>query len=136
MNNNKTLPTSIDVAAYLQTILDEKRRTDSEKLVEVMKKVTGAQPVMWGPSIVGFGTYHYHYETDREGDTVAVGFAARKSALVLYGVLFYEQNVKLAKALGAFKPGKGCLYIKDLDKVDHTVLSEMIDIAYKARNNC
>lgn len=135
MSANKTIPTDESVMAYLQAIDSEKRRQDAETITELMHKITGTPAVMWGPSIVGFGTYHYTYETGREGDTVAVGFSARKNALVLYGVMHYDQNAAPAQSLGSVTFGKGCIYIKDLSKVNKDVLSGMIKTAFAARNN-
>ncbi len=135
MSSNKTIPTSEDVATYLTGVQDEKRRSDAEELVKLMAEATGAQPVMWGTSIVGFGKYHYVYETGREGDTVAVGFSARKNALALYGIVHYDQNAEESKKLGAATLGKGCLYIKDLAKINMKVLADMIASAFQGRNN-
>ena len=132
---NKTIPTDESVTAYLRAIDDEKRRKDAETITELMHTITGAPAVMWGTSIVGFGKYHYIYETGREGDTVAVGFSARKNALVLYGVMHYDQNAAPAQSLGSVTLGKGCIYIKDLSKVNQDVLSDMVKTAFAARNN-
>lgn len=135
MNNNKTVKTSDSVATFLDTISDEKRRDDSKELVSLMTSITGAQAAMWGPSIIGFGTNHYVYESGREGDTVAVGFSPRKSALVLYGIINDNQSVESSKKLGPVKIGKGCIYIKSLEAIDKILLSEMISVAFKQRNN-
>ena len=135
MKENKTQRTTDSVAEFLDTILDEKRLEDSKELVNIMAAATGSQAEMWGASIIGFGTHHYIYESGREGDTVAVGFSPRKNALVVYGIIMYEKNVKQAKKLGLIKLGKGCLYIKSLGDVDNTLLSEMISEAFMLRNN-
>jgi hypothetical protein len=90
---------------------------------------------MWGPGIVGFGKQHYKYESGREGDIMAVGFAPRKAALVLYGVIYYEHNREQLEKLGAVTAGKGCLYIKDLDKIDKHTLEKMISDAFVQNNN-
>ncbi len=99
-----------------------------------MSEVTGESPQMWGSSIIGFGVHHYIYETGREGDTVKVGFAPRKQALVLYGLKFYEVNIELLKNLGPHTSGKGCLYIKDLDAIDLPILKELILTAYASKS--
>lgn len=134
MTENKTRPTADSVSDFIEAIVHEKRRADSRELATLMQKVTGVAPVMWG-SIVGFGKYHYKYATGREGDTVAVGFSPRKQALSLYGVIFYEQNAGKLKDLGEYETGKGCLYIKDLDKIDKKVLGDMIATSFAKNNN-
>lgn len=123
------------VTSLLETIENPQRQTDARTLLALMKSLTHKKPVLWGPSIIGFGTHHYIYETGREGDTVAVGFAPRKTALVLYGVVHYESGRSRLKDLGPVKAGKGCLYIKKLDDVDRDVLSEMISVSFDERNN-
>jgi hypothetical protein len=100
-----------------------------------MRTITGVEPVVWGPSIIGYGTHHYRYDSGREGDTVAVGFAPRAQALVLYGVADYDQNLELAQSLGIHTTGKGCLYVKRLSDVNLDVLERMIKIAFEARHN-
>jgi len=122
------------IEQFLHTIPDEKRLRDSRTLIKIMHEATGSKPTLWG-NIVGFGKYHYKYETGREGDTVAVGFAPRKNALVLYGVVYYDQNLDEVKELGKYKLGKGCLYIQKLSDVNVAVLSAMIAKAFKLRNN-
>lgn len=134
MTTNKTQPTDNSVELFVAGIQDEKRQSDSRELIKIMQKTTGAPPTMWGPAIVGFGGYHYIYATGRQGDIFAVGFAARKAALALYGVAFYEQNEEQAKLLGEYTRGKGCLYIKDLSKVNIPVLTKMIKIAFDQKN--
>jgi hypothetical protein len=123
------------INTFLNTIDDVKRRNDSNDLILIMHEATGAEPQLWGSGIIGFGRHHYKYETGREGDTVAVGFSPRKAALVLYGVVYYDQNLKEVKSLGKFKLGKGCLYIKDLADIDKVQLSQMIKKAFDLRNN-
>ena len=90
MADNKTKPTDLNVQAFLNACTDEVRRTDAKALAELMRKVTGKEPAMWGPSIVGFDSYHYRYESGREGDMPIVGFSPRKAANVLYGTLGVE----------------------------------------------
>jgi hypothetical protein len=130
---NKTQPTDASVSQYLSAIEDEKRRKDAKRFVKLAKEVTGATPVMWGTGIVGFGSYHYVYASGREGDTAAVGFAARKNALAIYGLRDHEENLELLKELGPHGSGKGCLYIKDLESVHTGVLKKMVKTAYSKR---
>jgi Domain of unknown function (DU1801) len=118
---------------FLDTIVDEQRRNDSRTLIQMMQDATDSAPVLWG-SIIGFGTHHYVYETGREGDTMAVGFAPRKNALVLYGVVDYDHNLDGLSELGKHKLGEGCLYITKLSDVDTNVLKRMITSAYTVRN--
>ena len=122
------------VKEFLDTISDEQRRTDSYALIKIMQDATGTSPAMWG-NIIGFGKHHYKYETGREGDTIAVGFAPRKSAFVLYGVVYYDQNLDEVKKLGTYKLGKGCLYINKLSEVSKDVLTELTTKAFSLRNN-
>lgn len=100
MADNKTKPTALNVPAFLHTCTDELRRNDAKALVKLMRKVTGKQPAMWGPSIVGFDSYHYKYESGREGDMPIVGFSPRKAANVLYGTLGVEGADALLAQLG------------------------------------
>jgi hypothetical protein len=114
-----------DVRAYLDTVPAPKRRRDAATLVEVMQRVTGEQPRMWG-SIVGFGEHHYRYSTGREGDVPAVGFAARKAASTIYLVDGIESHADLLERLGPHSTGKGCLYVKDVEAVDIGVLEDIL----------
>lgn len=125
---------NVSVEEFLNSIENETRQEDSRKLLELMKDATGAMPKMWG-TIIGFGGHHYKYNTGREGDTVAVGFSPRKVALVLYGVVDYDQNSDEVTQLGKYKLGKGCLYIKRLSDIDTRLLKKMIAKAFNLRNN-
>jgi len=125
MAENKTKRTEASVESYLSAIEDEARRGDCEALAKLMAKATKQPPKMWGPSIVGFGSYHYKYESGREGDSCLTGFSSRKSDITLYlgaSVLGGEQLSKL----GTHKTGKGCLYIRKLSDVDLKVLEQLI----------
>jgi len=135
MKEIKTVPTSEPVEAFLASIESEKRRNDSRHLMALIATITDLTPVMWGTSIVGYGSYHYKYASGREGDTMIIGFAPRKDALVIYGVLYYDQNLKLSEQLGPHTAGKGCLYIKDFDIIHTNVLADMIAIALQAKNS-
>lgn len=130
---NKTQPTDASVGQYLKSIEDEGRRKDAKRFVKLAEEVTGVKPVMWGTGIVGFGNHHYVYASGREGDTAAVGFAARKNALAVYGLINDEANVKLLKELGPHGTGKGCLYIKDFTEIHTGVLKKLVKAAYAAR---
>jgi hypothetical protein len=113
------------VVTYLERITPEKRRRDAERLLELMTRVTGETPRLWG-SVIGFGQYHYKYASGREGDAPAAGFAPRKSATVVYladGIGPYEEQLR---ELGPHTTGVGCLYIKDLDKIDISVLESIV----------
>jgi hypothetical protein len=123
MAKNKTKPTKLSVAAFVSGITDETRRADAKALVKLMQSAAGEKPQMWGPSIIGFGSYHYRYDSGREGDMPLVGFSPRKAATVLYGM--GEGKALLAK-LGKHTTGKGCVYIKKLADVDQKVLEDMV----------
>ena len=123
---NKTKQTSVSPASFIKQIEGEQKRNDSNELVALMKRITGKPPKMWGPSIVGFGTYHYKYESGREGDMPLTGFSPRKPSLVLYlgpGM----QDAKLLARLGKHKVSKGCMYINKLHDVDRDVLREIVE---------
>jgi hypothetical protein len=124
----KTVPTSADVDAFLEAVPNEQRRADAHVLLELMRSVTGKPPVMWGPSIVGFGSYHYRYESGRTGDAPLAGFSPRKANLVVYLVGGFEDRYpKLLEQLGPHKSGKSCLYLKRLADVDLGVLRQLIE---------
>jgi len=126
MADNKTRPTQIRVAAFLAGLTDETRRADAKTLVQLMRRVTGEKPRMWGPSIVGFGSYHYTYESGREGDMPVAGFSPRKSATVLYGMTRFPGSAELFARLGPHSTGKSCLYIRRLADVNAKVLEELV----------
>ena len=122
----KTKPTAVSVDAYIAKIADERRRKDCKTLVAMMKKVTKAKPVMWGPSIVGFGKYHYKYASGHEGDMCLAGFASRKPDLTIYVMGDFTGRAALLKKLGKHKSSKACLYVKKLEDVDLGVLEELV----------
>jgi hypothetical protein len=123
MAENKTKPTKVSVAAFLNAVADPARRADAKALVKLMQNAAGERPQMWGPSIIGFGSYHYKYDSGREGDMPIVAFSPRKAATVLYGVAGAKA---LLPKLGKHTTGKGCLYIAKLADVDQQVLQEMV----------
>jgi hypothetical protein len=123
---NKTSPTKLSVKAFIDAIEDEAKRKDARQLLKLMQDATGEKPKMWGPSIIGFGSSHYVYESGREGDAPLVGFSPRKSALVLYSVRASKDADALLAKLGKYTTGKGCLYIKKMADVDQAVLESLI----------
>lgn len=128
----KTRPTRNSVTAFINNVENETRRKDAKALLAMMKKVTGEKPKMWGPSIIGFGEYHYKYESGREGDMLAVGFSPRKANMVLYVLGSLGEDEPLLKKLGPYKHGRSCLYVSSLDKVDTGVLEKIVAKSYKS----
>ena len=126
MAENKTKPTEVSVAAFVSAIADETRRADAKALVKLMQGATGEKPKMWGTAIIGFGSYHYVYDSGREGDMPLVGFSPRKAATVLYLGLGAGGAEALLAKLGKHTTGKGCLYIKKLADVDIKVLQSLL----------
>jgi len=118
-----------DVQTYLDSVGSQKRRRDAHALVELMERVTGEQPRMWR-TVVGFGQYHYRYESGREGDAPAAGFAARKAASTIYVLDGVGAYGDLLERLGPHTTGVGCIYIKDLSQVDLDVLGEIVAQSY------
>jgi hypothetical protein len=125
MAENKTKPTELSVAAFIDTLTDQTRRADAKALVKLMQGAAGEKPKMWGPSIIGFGSYHYTYESGREGDMPLIGFSPRKAATVLYNMRGGGDSEALLAKLGKYTTGKGCLYIKKLEDVDKKVLEAL-----------
>lgn len=129
---NKTQATDVPVADYLAAIDDDKRRAQCETVCDLMQRITRRPATMWGPSIVGFGKYHYKYDSGREGDFLLTGFSNRKTSLTLYILAGFAEYDELLARLGPHKTGKSCLYIKDLDAIDLKVLGQLIrkSVAY------
>ncbi|MGD8327343.1 MAG: DUF1801 domain-containing protein [Sphingomonadales bacterium] len=123
---NKTQPSDASVEDYIASIEHPKRRRDSYTLLEIMKRLTAEEPKLWGPSIIGFGQYHYKYDSGREGDFMRTGFAPRKANMVVYIMPGYREYEEQLARLGKHKIGKSCLYLTDLEKVDINVLEEII----------
>jgi len=128
----KTKPSEASVGTFLAGVPDEARRADCQALVKLMKSVTKARPRMWGPSIVGFGSYRYKYDSGREGEWFLAGFSPRKSDLTLYIMSGLGPHAGLLRKLGRHKTGKSCLYIKRLADVDLDVLRELIERGARA----
>jgi len=137
MEDNKTKPTELKVAAFIDAITDPTKRADAKALVKWMQDAAGEKPKMWGPSIIGFGSYHYRYDSGREGDMPLIGFSPRKTATVLYNMIGSSDSKALLAKLGKHTTGKGCLYIKKVADVDQQVLESMVVkslAALRARN--
>jgi hypothetical protein len=124
MAENKTKPTVVSVPSFLATVSNEQQRRDTKELVKLFKELTGKPAKMWGPTIVGFGSYHYVYESGREGDAPLIGFSPRKPELVLY-IPRYPDDEALRAKLGKHKAGAGCLYVKKLDDIDLDMLKKL-----------
>src|SRR5690606_14312301 len=116
---------------FLAAVPDEQRREDARAVLEMMRRVTGEEPRMWGPSIVGFGSYHYRYDSGRKGDAMITGFSPRKTALTLYIMPGFERYEELMSRLGKFTTGRSCLYLKRLSDVDQKVLEELVEQSYR-----
>jgi hypothetical protein len=138
MAKNKTKETDASVDRYLAAIKDEARRKDCEALAKLMARATKHPPKMWGSSIVGFGSYHYKYESGREGDICLVGFSSRKGDISLYGLNAAPSHETLIPKLGKHKTGKGCLYVRSLGDIDLEVLEKLVAdaAAAKKREHC
>lgn len=132
MSDLKTRPTASSVNAFIDAVDDEHKRADCRVVARMMAEITGAEGVMWGASIVGFGDYHYRYASGREGDFFEAGFSPRKRALTIYVMAGFSEYEDLLGTLGKYTTGKSCLYVKRLSDVDLDVLREMLtrSVAY------
>lgn len=126
----KTRPNKADVRAFVAAVEDDQKRADAKVLLDMMKRVTGCKPVMWGPSIIGFGSYRYTNTTGREAEWCATGFSPRKTALTIYIMPGFSGLETLMDKLGKHKTGRSCLYIKRLSDVDQDVLEQIVASAY------
>ena len=131
MSENKTRPTASDVSEFLNQVDHPTRREDGLKLLDIMTEITGEDAVLWGSSIVGFGNYHYKYESGREGDMPLVGFSPRKQSMTVYIMPGFDEYDDLLGQLGKHKTGKSCLYVNKLADVDETVLRDLIQQSYQ-----
>ncbi|QPC83931.1 DUF1801 domain-containing protein [Phototrophicus methaneseepsis] len=122
----KTQPHDGDVRTFLSQVENEKRREDAFTILELMEEVTGEEAVMWGESIIGFGSYHYRYASGREGDWMLAGFAPRKQNLSLYIMAGFDDYDDLMSKIGKHKTGKSCLYINKVEDIDLDVLRELV----------
>jgi hypothetical protein len=132
MSEQKTTPTTRSVDEFIAEVPDERRRRDTAEAVALARRITGVAPRMWGPSIIGFGAWHYRYASGREGDAAIVGLAPRKGALVLYGLTDPDGSAALLERLGPHTTGASCLYLRDLGAVDRDVLAELVRLAWTA----
>lgn len=131
MAENKTKPTDASVQDYIASRANEEQRADCEALMSMFKRITRQPPKMWGPSIVGFGTYRYKYESGREGDWMITGFSPRKKDLTLYIMMGFDKHPEMMKQLGKHSTGKSCLYIKRLSDIDVPTLKKLIKASVK-----
>ena len=130
MAENKTQATEASVEAFLAKVEPEQRREDGRRVAEMMARITGEPATMWGPSIIGFGTHHYRYESGREGDICRIGFSPRKAQLVFYVGAGSGRLDSLLAKLGKHSTGRGCLYIRKLADVDQAMLEALIAKAW------
>ena len=133
MARNKTSETQVSVSGFIDKIKDERKRDDSWQIISLMQKETGFEPKMWGPSIIGFGSYHYVYASGHEGDMPIVAFSPRSTAIVLYLSLEESDRKKWLPDLGKHKTGKGCIYVKKLEDVSLPVLKKLTAVSVKNR---
>jgi hypothetical protein len=131
MAENKTKPTVASVTAFLNKIQETQKRSDCFAILKMMQNVSRKEPVMWGSSIIGFGTFHYVYESGREGDTVVIGFSPRKQNISIYMMCSLDKVRDELLKLGKYKTGKGCLYINTLSDVNTAVLQKLLTKGFK-----
>lgn len=130
---NQTQPGQFPLDAFLAKVEPLQRRVDSATLIDLFGKISGEPPQLWGPSIIGFGSHHYVYESGREGDTPSIAFSPRKAQLVLYVGASQPETAALLPGLGRHSTGKGCLYIKQLADIDMAVLERIVQLAFDRR---
>ncbi|MCR9130017.1 MAG: DUF1801 domain-containing protein [Alphaproteobacteria bacterium] len=131
MSENKTKPTEVAVEDFLAAVEPERKREEARELDALFRKVTGFNPVMWGPSMIGYGSYHYVYDSGREGDMFATGFSPRKAQHSIYILPGYADYAPVLERLGKHSKGKSCLYVKKLADIDLQVLAELIETGLK-----
>lgn len=131
MAQNQTVETDASVEDFLEGVENERRREDAYALLEIMRRATGVEPKMWGPAIIGFGRYHYRYDSGREGDMLRVGFSPRKANLALYLIAKDARFDAMLKDLGKHKTGGSCLYVNKLSDIDAAVLEQMVDHSWQ-----
>ena len=131
MAENKTQKTGASVEEFLASVESKTRREDGFRVLQLMQEVTGQEPEMWGPSIVGFGDYHYRYESGREGDFFLTGFSPRKQSLSLYIMAGFDAYDSLLSKLGKHRKGASCLYINKLADVDLDVLRQLVQQSFE-----
>lgn len=129
-NENKTVANDLDVAEFLAGVADERRRAETQTVIGMMRRVTGEEPQMWGTSLIGFGRYHYRYDSGREGDFFMTGLSPRKAALTVYIMPGFSEYGEELDRLGPHKLGRSCLYIRRLDKIDPDALEALVAKSY------
>ena len=135
MAKNKTTETEVDVIDFINSYVDnDQKRADSFQLIELMREWSGFEPKMWGPTIIGFGSYHYKYASGHEGDSPLIGFSPRKSEFSLYVFSPTEGNKHLLNDLGKYKIGKACIYVKKLSDINISALKKLCDFSIKYLN--
>lgn len=127
----KTTPSDDGVEPFLATLVDARRLDESRTLIAMLRRVTGHEPVLWGPSMIGFDQYHYRYASGHEGDTFKVGFSPRPAKLSLYGIGRDDGHMERLARLGKHALGKGCVYVKRLADVDLEVLEDLFAFSYR-----
>ena len=132
---NKTIETDSSMMGFLNSVEHAKRKEDALKVLSILKEITSSPAKMWGKSLVGFGSYHYKYESGREGDFFKAGFSPRKVALTIYIMAGFERFEELMSKLGKYKTGKSCLYIKKLEDVDEEVLKDLMKASFDYMTN-
>lgn len=130
MAENKTIPTDASVTAFLDRVPEEGKRRDSYVILEMMRRITGIEPQIWGDAIIGFGTYHYKYASGREGDMPLAAFSPRKQSMTIYVTYDFEGSDQLLARLGKHKTSVSCLYINKLSDVDPAVLEEIVSRSF------
>ena len=126
MAKNKTTETEVDVFDFIESYVDnDQKKADSHQLIELMSKWSGFEPKMWGPTIIGFGSYHYKYASGHEGDAPMLGFSPRKAQFSLYIYSKTDKSDKLLEEFGKFKMGKACIYVKKLADIDVSILEQI-----------
>lgn len=135
MSTLKTRPNDRSVAAFIASVESSQKREDSQTLLSLTQEITGEQPVMWGESIVGFGSYHLKYQSGRELDWMLAGFSPRKQSMTIYMMGGFENQEELLSKIGKAKHSVGCLYVKKLEDIDLNVLSDMIKLSIATVKN-
>lgn len=126
MNQNKTIETDANVAEFLDKVKEDSKKADCKALLQILEKISGYPAKMWGPTIVGFGSYHYKYASGREGDAPRVAFSPRASSIALYLSAEFKDREKLLEIFGKCKPEKGCIHFKKLSDVKEDILEKMV----------
>jgi hypothetical protein len=135
MSENKTTPNAGDAFEFIAGVEDDTQRADAHELAAIMSAASGQPPVMWGTSIIGFGSTHYKYASGREGDTPTIGFSPRKGKFALYRAGDFRDHSDLLEKLGKHDMGVGCLYLKRLSDVDTGVLAALLERSYEAKEH-